>query len=69
MEIGEEVYIKRFKIYGEHAHTYQRGKIYKIYKNYILVEFKYNNGNSYKESFFKHELIKKEDLKKDACIY
>ena len=70
MEIGKEVFVKRDKMYGERQYRYQKGKVYAIYAHYILVEFRYDNGNSYKESFFEYELINgEEDLGKNACIY
>lgn len=69
MEIGKEVCVIRDKLYGEQRHRYQKGVVCAIYTHHILVEFKYDNGSSYKESFFKYELIKEEDLGKNACIY
>ena len=51
MEIGEEIYIKVEKIYGEEKYFYKKGTVIKKYPNYVLVEFKFKSKTSYKESF------------------
>ena len=69
MKIGEEICVKRDKIYGERAFKYQAGVICGIYRHHILVEFRYANGNSYKESFYEYELTKREEMSENAYIY
>ena len=69
MKKGQEVYVKRDRLYGHKQYKYQRGNVEEIYTHYILVSFKFKNGNSYKEGFFRYELNKKGDLGENACIY
>ena len=69
MKKGQEICVKRDRFYGHKEYKYQIGIVDEIYSHYILVRFEFENGNSYKEGFFKYELIKKEDLSSNACIY
>lgn len=57
MEKGENIYVKRDKIYGEDRFRYQEGIIDGIYPHHILVEFRCKNGKKFRESFFKYEII------------
>lgn len=68
MEIGEEVCVKRDKIYGEGKFRYQEGVIENIYTHHILVRFEYENGNSFRESFFKYEVLGIGDVRDDSIF-
>ena len=69
MEIGEKVCIKRSKSYGNKKRIYQEGEIIKKYENYLLVEFKCKNGESYKEGIKERDLKKREELGENEYIY
>lgn len=68
MEIGEEVCVKRDKIYGEGKFRYQEGVIENIYTHHILVRFEYENGNSFRESFFRYEVLGIGDVRDDSIF-
>lgn len=68
MKKGESICIKREKIYGESKYRYQRGTIEDIYSNHILVRFEYENGNSFRESFFKNEVLGIGEVKDDSIF-
>lgn len=69
MEIGENIYIKIEKKYGENKFFYRKGKIFNIYPNYILVEFSFKNKNNYKEGFNPIGLIYKKEEELDENDY
>lgn len=69
VEIGEEIYIKREKIYGEEKIMYQKGEVIGIYSSYILVKFRCNNGSYYKEAFTEGEIKKEGELEENGYIY
>ncbi len=69
MLIGMEIYVERYKVYGEETVLYQRGKVLGIYPHHILVEVKCKNGNTYRESFRREKLKYESELNKYARIY
>lgn len=69
MEIGEKIYIRIEKKYGEDKFFYRKGKIFNIYPNYILVEFSFKNKNNYKEGFNPIGLIYKKEEELDENDY
>ncbi len=69
MEKGKEICVKRDRIYGETKYRYQKGIIEGVYRHHILVKFICNGGNSYKESFFEHEIIEIEEVEDGENIY
>ena len=69
MEIGDIVYIRKTKIYGKDIIMCREGIIAGIYPSHILVEFKFSNGNTYKESFRKNQVKKREELCANEYIY
>ncbi len=66
MKKGEEVYVQRDKIYGENKYRYQLGRYEKEYSHHILVIFDTKSGESYRESFLKHEVYKKGEVKNES---
>ena len=68
MEIGEEIYILRYKIYGKEIRIYQKGIIEGIYPNYFRVKFDCKNGSSYRESFNKITTEHKKELSENDRI-
>lgn len=68
MEIGEEIYILRRKIYGEETRVYQKGEVIGIYPSHFCVEFKCKGEGSYKESFNRKMTKYKKELSKDDCL-
>lgn len=68
MEIGKKICVKRDKVYGEGKFRYQEGTIVGEYTHHTLVKFKYENGNSFRESFFKYEILSKGDIKDESIF-
>lgn len=68
MKKGESICVKRDKIYGKDQFRYQRGTIEDIYTHHILVRFEYENGNSFRESFFKYEILGIGEVKDDSIF-
>lgn len=68
MEIGEKIYVKREKIYGEGKIRYQEGVIENIYTHHILVRFEYENGSGFRESFFRYEILNRGDVRDDSIF-
>lgn len=69
MEKNDRVYVKRETIYGEGKARYKEGIVAGIYSHHIVIEFPNKNGSSYKESFYREEVYKREEIEKDAYIY
>ena len=68
MEIGEEIYILRRKIYGEETRVYQRGKVIGIYPSHFCVKFQCKGEGSYIESFRKENVRYKKELSEGDCV-
>jgi len=68
MEIGEEIYILRRKIYGEETRVYQRGKVIGIYPSHFCVKFQCKGEGSYIESFNQNTTRYKKELSKNDCL-
>ena len=69
MKIGDIVYARRWKVYGANIYMFQKGKVIGIYPSHILVEFRFKNGNSYKESFKEYQLKIEEELRENDHVY
>lgn len=69
MEKKDKVYVKREALYGEGKVKYKEGIIEGIYKNHIVIRFTNKNGSIYRESFYRDEIYKREELEEDAYIY
>lgn len=68
MEIGKKICVKRDKVYGEGKFRYQEGTIVGEYTHHTLVGFEYENGNSFRESFFKYEILSKGDMNNESIF-
>lgn len=69
MEIGEELYILRKKIYGSDIRIYQKGIVIGLYPTFFRVKFNCKNGNDYKESFNNITTRYKKELNENDRLY
>ena len=66
---GEKIYVRVEKKYREEPIQYRIGEIKKIYPNYLIIEFSFKRGNSYKEGYNINTIRYKKELGENDCIY